>query len=252
MHDPMVVAHEIPSPIPHRQKWSEKHYDGGRWGFTRRRRTNAENLGEPVYRWWRPRGWTFALGGRVYALGILATIWHIEPGGRDSGDVCKHSKKDRAGNWQADRSWKWHVHHWHIQIPWLQAWRRRLFDRCAECGRKGSPNVSFQWDSPGIGWRKWRSMPGLYHGQCASLISLQRSKADDEDLIRSIVAALRVEWDLSEEEVVNRLGDAWNKRPGKFTDGFRLTSRLAHIHGMKMRQRDARWVHPDGQIEELI
>lgn len=51
MHDPLVVAHEIPSPIPHRVRWKDKSSYARRWGFVRLRRTNAENLGEPVYRW---------------------------------------------------------------------------------------------------------------------------------------------------------------------------------------------------------
>lgn len=247
MHDPMVVAHTIPSPIPRRKRWAEKHHDGRRWGFTRRRRTNAENLGEPVYAWWRPAGWTFALGGRVYGLGTLATIWHVEPGGRDAFTVCKRRWKDG----RPSTRWKWHVHHWHVQIPALQGTRARLFDRCALCGRRGRPNISYQWDSKPLGWRKWRSGEGLYHRECSELHDLRRIREEQTAMIRSLVAAVRMEWDVDEEETVNRLGDAWQGSHG-FTEGFRMTSRLAHLHGMRMRHRDARWVKPEGQTEELI
>jgi len=73
MHDPLVVAHEIPSPIPHRKPWKDRDRQARRWGFARSRRTNTENLGQPVYRWWRPKGWTLYLGGRAIA-GRLPTF----------------------------------------------------------------------------------------------------------------------------------------------------------------------------------
>src|SRR4051812_42110753 len=114
MHDPMVVAHEVPSPIPHRESWLDRHLRGRRWGFVRSRRTNPENLGEPTYSWWRPCGYTLALAGRAYGLGTLATIWHVEPDGHDSGEVCKHWRRFPDGTTEVTRAWRWHVHHWRI------------------------------------------------------------------------------------------------------------------------------------------
>jgi hypothetical protein len=99
MHDPMVVAWEVPLFIPKRERWRDKHYNGRRWGFSRKRFTNPEHLGKPIYRWWRPAGWTFALAGRVIGWRRLATIWHVEPGGHDSGEVCRHLHR-----WQRDPS----------------------------------------------------------------------------------------------------------------------------------------------------
>jgi hypothetical protein len=249
VHDPMVVAFEIPNPWPKRQRWREK-VDAkryGRWGLYRQRRTNAANLGEPVYRWWRPKGWTLRLAGRNYGMRHLVTVWHVEPGGRDSGTVCRHHIRGdtwramprwRArldpfikplddGRWAADRSWKWHVWHWHLQIHPLQDLRARLFDRCALCGRRGRPNISHQWDGPGIGWRKWRSRPGLYHRECSALGHLRREQATDEDLIRYLVAALRVEWDLDEPATLARLTDA-RTRSIDFAHGYRLTRLLGY------------------------
>lgn len=276
MHDPMVVAHEIPFPLPRRVKWRESHYKGRRWGFTRSRRTNAENLGEPVYRWWRPKGWTFALGGRVYGLRHLATIWHVEPKGRDSGEVCRHyvrstdqrpsawrvrlspflkahPRRDTpddpaAGNaWIADRAWKWHVHHWHIQIGFLQGLRARLFDRCTLCGRKGRPNLSHQWDGDHLGWWKFKSRKGLYHRECSELTSLRSTRTEDEATIRDLFHAYRLHLDLDEEEAVNRLFDAFYHQRNAPQDhaGFRRGSRLAHLLGYDMRHSDARWVPKD-------
>lgn len=193
MHDPMVVAFEIPSPRPRRDKWREK-ADAkrwGRWGLCRSRRTNEKNRGEPTYPWWRPKGWTLRLAGRSYKLGTLATVWHVEPGERDAGTVCKWSGR-----------WRWHVWHWHLQIHVLQDTRARLLDRCTECGRKGRPNVSHQWDGKRLGWRKFRSREGLFHMECSSLVHLRRTQATDEGLIRHLVAALRVQRDETEAETL--------------------------------------------------
>lgn len=111
---------------------------------------------------------TFA-GRRFYFPGII-TVWHHEPGGKDSGEVCKHWRTNRDGKRVPDRSWRWHVHHWHIQVRPLQALRRWALTRCAWCGgpsRKGDAvNVSHSWDGPRGRW--WQGEPGLYHHWCSS------------------------------------------------------------------------------------
>ena len=236
MHDPMCVAHDIPSPIPHRERWKDKASYSRRWGFARHRRTNAENLGEPVYRWWRACGWTLYLAGRAYGLGTLARIWHVEPGGRDSGEVCKHWADGKP-----KRAWKWHIHHWSIQIPALQSWRARLFDRCAECGRKGRPNVSHQWDGPGVGWRKWRSRPGLYHSQCSALVSYRKIEAVDREVIVMLVSELRLLTDEFEAELIARLHS--RSVPGeKGTDSFRRAYRVEKVLGYERAETDGAFV----------
>jgi hypothetical protein len=70
-----------------------------------------------------------------------------------------------------DRRWwnypRWHVHHWQIQLPWLQALKRWLFSRCAGCGRRftfGYCPVSNQWDSDGPRW--FRGEKSIYHHEC--------------------------------------------------------------------------------------
>lgn len=233
MHDPMVVAYDVPSPIPHRVKWRER--GGKRWGFDVSRRTNPEHLGKRTYRWWRPKGYTLRLAGRAYGLGTLATIWHVEPGERDAFTVCKHASR-----------WKWHIWHWKVQIPTLQGLRARLFDRCDLCGRKGRPNHSFSWADRSLGWRKWRSREGLYHSECASLHHLRRQAEEDKETMRELVAAFRVLADVDEEEAVNRLSDAF-KGHGNWTDGWRRGRRLASVLGYDMRQSDCRYVHAEGK-----
>lgn len=125
MHDPLVVAFEIKRPWP--RSYSAKTIDGRE---------------VPAHRYWPS----------------LITVWHREPGGHDSGDICKRRRRC-------------HVHHWKIQIHSLQALRRRLLTRCAWCGgrsRKGDQvNVSHSWDGPRGHW--WQGEPGLYHGDCSAI-----------------------------------------------------------------------------------
>lgn len=136
MHDPLVVAFEI------RRPWPKKRDSTG-------------------WRYWPP----------------LITVWHREPGGHDSGDVCAHTRRyqDDHGRWQAEvqHAWRWHVHHWKIQVHGLQRLRRRLLTRCTWChgrSRKGDTvNFSLSWDGPRGRW--WRGEPGLYHHDCSSIAS---------------------------------------------------------------------------------
>ena len=221
MHDPMCVAWDVPFPLPQRDKFRDARDGEKRWTIHRRRRTNAENLGEPIYRWYRPTGWRVRLAGRGYRLRDLCTIWHVEPNGRDSGEVCKHWVDGKP-----HKAWRWHVWHWRIQVPMLQSLRARLFDRCEMCGRKGRPNVSFQWDGHRLGWWKFQSCKGLYHAECASLHELRRSVESDKTIIKSLVAAYRLATDESEAELIDRLTGVGAGM--EFMDRYRLQGMLGY------------------------
>ena len=135
MHDPLVVAFEIRRP----------------WPVTSRPLlTDGTPL--PPHRYWP----------------AMVTVWHREPGGRDSGEVCKHHDGGRVLN-----GWRFHVHHWRIQVRPLQALRRRLLTRCAWCGgrsvKRDPVNCSHSWDGPRGRW--WQGEPGLYHGDCSAIDS---------------------------------------------------------------------------------
>ena len=103
----------------------------------------------------------------------LVNVWHHEPGGRDSGEVCKHyiRHQEPDGTWKGEpvSAWKWHVHHYRIQAAPLQAIRRSLLTRCAWCGgrsTKGNPaNISHQWHALRRRW--WKGELGLYHHDCS-------------------------------------------------------------------------------------
>lgn len=133
MHDPLVVAFTIKRPWPQRR--------------------------DSYGRYWPP----------------LITVWHREPGGRDAFEVCRNYRRwqDADGKWHTRwlTGWRWHVHHWKIQVHPVQALRRSLLTRCSWCGgrsRKGDPvNVSHSWDGPRGHW--WQGEPGLFHRDCSSV-----------------------------------------------------------------------------------
>jgi hypothetical protein len=136
MHDPLVVAFEIRRPWP------------------RRRRTHA---------------------GKSFHWPAVITVWHREPGGHDSGEVCKHyiRRQNGDGTWRTEirNGWRFHIHHWKIQCHPLQDARRRLLTRCTWCGgrhrRCDAVNHSTSCDSPRARW--WRGERGLYHSDCATV-----------------------------------------------------------------------------------
>jgi hypothetical protein len=162
MHDPSFLAMSIHSPIPTRERWADAHVKN-RWTLGRSRRTNAENLGEPTYPWWRLKGYRPVLAGRAFRFPSIIDIWHDEPGGRDSGEVCGYPH-----GWELRK----HLKHLHVNVlPW-QRLRRRLLTRCSWCGgpsRKGDAvNCSQHWDGATRGpW--WHGELGLFHSGCAGV-----------------------------------------------------------------------------------
>jgi hypothetical protein len=160
MHDPLVVAFEIRRPWPKRARYRDaKPVPEGK---------------RPKPRWsWSLPFFTFA--GFGWYFPSLITIWHREPGGHDSGEVCKHHHRaqDANGDWQwvFHRAWRFHVHHWKIQVHPLQHLRRWLLTRCEWCGgpsRKGDAvNVSHQRDGERGPW--WRGARGLFHHDCSTV-----------------------------------------------------------------------------------
>lgn len=153
MHDPLVVAHTIRKPWPKISK--RRHHNDGRL-----------RIRSSWRKWYDIRPSSFSafwyIGPFELYWSSLVTIWHKEPKGHDAFSVCKHSGR-----------WKWHIHHWKIQVPPLQALRRRLLTRCEWCGgksRKGDyVNISHSWDRAPGHW--WRGERGLFHQDCSSIHS---------------------------------------------------------------------------------
>jgi hypothetical protein len=144
MHDPLVVAFTIRRP----------------WPTTSRPRNLDGTLAKPHR--YRP---------------ALITVWHREPGGHDSGEICKHTSRyqDRDGKWQwrFHHAWRFHIWHWHVQLHGLQALRRRLLTRCTWCNGRSTKgdqvSTSNQWDGERGPW--WRGERGLFHGDCSGVAS---------------------------------------------------------------------------------
>lgn len=149
MHDPLVLAWSIRSPIPRRDRFREKHTDQPRWSIRRRRFTNPSDAGQPTEPWWRPRGYQVRLAGRCVRTRELIAIWHVEPGGRDALEVCGPVLSGR---------WRWHVRHWKVTVrPWQRL--RKRFTRCDECGRRMG----------GDGGSGYMGGSAIYHMECMAL-----------------------------------------------------------------------------------
>lgn len=180
MHDPFVVAFEIPRPWPQRSTLSAAPDRSVRWRIRLHHDHVPSCEDDPPHKagarpWWRPRSYSkfWRLAGRDFYWPALITVWHREPGGHDALTVCRERKQRPDGTWKLTNGWRWHIHHWRLQVPPLQEARRRLLTRCAWCGgrsRKADPvNVSHSWDGPRGRW--WRGEPGLFHMDCSAIHS---------------------------------------------------------------------------------
>ena len=54
-----------------------------------------------------------------------------------------------------ERKWyqhpRWHIHHWSIQFPPLKRLKRRYWDRCSVCGKRGFKSAAYSnWDGDRI------------------------------------------------------------------------------------------------------
>jgi len=112
-----------------------------------------------------------ALAKRLHLrrLDSLFEVWHHDPSDYDS-TTCGRDYRSPS-HWQ----------HWRIRVPAVQRLRRRLFQRCAECGgwstRSNPVNISAGWDYRDFKW--WRSHPNVRHKECAARHNRSaRSKAE--------------------------------------------------------------------------
>lgn len=181
MHDPLTVAFDIIRPWPRRDHMRLRP-GGRRWEIRHHHEHHQPYCGENdctgnPFPWWKLRSYSrfWMLAGRRFYWPALVTVWHREPHGRDSGEVCQHLRRwqDADGKWHSKvlNGWRFHVWHWRIQFPPLQALRRSLLTRCTWCGqrsRKGDwVNISHSWDGPRGHW--WRGEPGLFHQDCSAI-----------------------------------------------------------------------------------
>lgn len=183
MHDPEVVAFEIPWIWPQRSTLPAAGQDV-RWQIRLKHGHFEADAGSGMcdgchrpmtstrqeFPWWRLRSYSkfWRLAGRDFYWPPVITVWHVEPGGRDALSVCRNRYQDKTGKWHLTTSWKWHFWHYRVQVPPIQHLRRWLFTRCEYCGgksRKGhAVNVSSSWYNKRTRW--WQGEVGLHHGGC--------------------------------------------------------------------------------------
>ena len=143
MQDPLTVAFEVPRPLPRIDAYGTRQAarTGTRWQFRRRHGT--------------------VLAGYAIRWPCLITVWHRDPSNVDSTTCPIY-----PGN-----AWRFHVHHWKLQIHPLQQLRRRLLTRCEVCGGRSKAGhvVNFRrsW-TPKAPW--WRGETGLAAMDCAGVV----------------------------------------------------------------------------------
>jgi hypothetical protein len=191
VHDPDVVVWEIRRPWPSRSTLPAA-YGDVRWRF-RLHHDHHEDCHCPSeahnpFPWYAPHSYSafWRMAGRDYYWPPIVTMWHREPHGRDALSECQRRYRGKDGRWHLSKGWKWHVHHYRVQIPPLQHLRRRLLTRCAWCGGRdakgNSVNHSLSWDGPRGHW--WHGEPGLYHGGCTDRAIADHTCTCDDPLIR--------------------------------------------------------------------
>ncbi|MBP2704433.1 hypothetical protein JOL79_11470 [Microbispora sp. RL4-1S] len=232
MHDPLVVAFEIRRPWPQRSPLPAAGHNSIRWRIRLHHTHVAGCENDPPHRqgafpWWRPSSYSafWRLAGRDFYWPSLITIWHREPGGRDALTMCQKRSQRADGTWKFSRGWRWHIHHWRLQFPPLQALRRRLLTRCEWCrGQhvKGDPvNVSHQWGRPRGRW--WQGETGLFHGDCSGIATAHRACACEDPL--------------TEHEGYGRCLHC-----GRFRPWGMQPERLARVRELQTIPAGARWV----------
>lgn len=159
MHDPMTVAHEIKYPWP--ERWFHKNHRDKRdkfgWNYHNsfitiwHKDPETDGTDNSCDWFWRK----FNKKQEAWLEDIVTNPddnirYYFPP---DTSEyrmkhfvyiIAAHTRKGIM-----KRSWwdtpRWHFWHWRIQVHPLQAFKRRVFDRCASCGKrfkKGQPAVS--------------------------------------------------------------------------------------------------------------
>lgn len=214
MHDPKVVAFDIPRPWPQRDSLLRR-TDMLRWEF--------RFAHVPKWQLWR--GWRkfWIVAGRRIYWPPLITVWHVEPHGHDALTVCGRGKDGKRAT---NSRWIWHVHHWSIQIHPLQKLHRWLFERCEECGRRypwGYAPVTHQWNQPRGPW--FRVTRRAYHHQCSDLVSYRRMSGYDRELIRMLTDEILARTREDEPSLIDRFAGTHSTIP------FHLGNRLQRLLG---------------------
>jgi hypothetical protein len=104
----------------------------------------------------------------AFSIKGFVDVWHDDPKG-DRGYPCGKNAPH----------WRWHVHHWKVNVtPWLKV-RRWLFTRCDLCKRRfpmGYCPIGVSWHRPKP--KAFQGEPGLFHEECLSLKEKSREVSE--------------------------------------------------------------------------
>jgi hypothetical protein len=156
MHDPSFLALSIRRPWPQRSSFSASgsHASAPRWKCRR---------GSPFM--------TFT--GRDLYFPSLISVWHHEPGGRDSGEVCGYPHGLALLR---------HLRHLSVNVEPIGRFYRWAFTRCSWCGGPSRKGNTVNCKSPGgldsgertnLPW--WHGEQGIMHGGCTSAADAYRT-----------------------------------------------------------------------------
>jgi len=174
MHDPMTVAHEI------RRPWADKKPMMGGFRYYPSLVTiwhvDPEKDGTDDSCDWFYRNLTEQ--ERAAALEMRTNVNTVNHPRCLFGTISQEDQEHilllqwrAARDYYRPRPWwqhpRWHIHHWKIQVHFVQALKRFLFSRCAKCG-KGFPwnyaPISSSWSGGGPRW--FRGEPNVFHHGC--------------------------------------------------------------------------------------
>lgn len=195
MHDPDHVVFSIRRPWPARRSAMSVRNELRKFPWIPRA-FFARRESRP---WWRPTGWYVTSSvwwrGKSYFLPSLITVWHHDPQTDGTDRSCSNRWKTKMNEAYAGRDyflamvydfmWRhndiFHVRHWRIQWDFAQAIRRRLFTRCAYCGKKGGViNLHMHGWSVERGRKNlhfWESEENLFHwGECEAKATIIMKK----------------------------------------------------------------------------
>jgi hypothetical protein len=166
MHDPWTVAFEIRIPF------TKDQFGYKRTFLTIWHRDPEKNGGDDSCGWFRPhldendkKFVDLMLKDKDdnirYFFGLDTYMGDME---WRLGVIVRNYKRFKRSWWRHPR---WHIHHWRLQVHFLQRFKRWAFSRCVYC-RKGFPwgytPISDHWNSEGQKW--FRSEKGIYHHEC--------------------------------------------------------------------------------------
>lgn len=188
MHDPDVVVFDLHLPVPVEQKWRRGH--GPRWALVRRRYsgpTDADRR-KALEPWFRPNAYDLWVAGREFVWWKVATVWHGEPGGRDSGTVCKGLRGSHLSAHNLRWAWQ-HRAHLSVRVLPYRRVRSWLFDRCDHCGHR------FRWKRDAR--FSYQGTDKVWHGPC-SAERAWRAKADERMTVLDLICDV---WGVTSSDV---------------------------------------------------